>query len=191
MASKEQVRALLETRQNEACLEYFNFTTLLYTAQTHVTRTPCREMKTSNLPQAAGPQSPNYNAPQAFNGSSPGNANLPIGGFADAIQEHGVPRESIQLLGLCSKPGMSVAADTDAYMRAEILSYSRARGVFAGVSLEGSTLRPDNKANRELYGRSLTAEEIINGSEVRIPKAAHDLIAHLNQVSPERERRAS
>jgi len=48
-------------------------------------------------------------------------------------------------------------ADTDAYMRAEILSYSRARGVFAGISLEGSTLRPDEDANRKLYGKSTSA----------------------------------
>src|ERR1700688_3900308 len=63
--------------------------------------------------------------------------------------------------------GRTAAADTDAYLLSEILSYSRARGVFAGISLEGSTLRPDNGANRELYGRSVTAEEIINGSAVR------------------------
>jgi SH3 domain-containing YSC84-like protein 1 len=87
--------------------------------------------------------------------------------------------------------GRSLAADTDAYVRAEILSYSRARGVFAGVSLEGSTLRPDNKANRELYGRAVTAAEIINGSEVRIAPAAHDLIAILDRASPERERKAA
>ena len=85
--------------------------------------------------------------------------------------------------------GRSLAADTDAYVRAEILSYSRARGVFAGVSLEGSTLRPDNKANRELYGRAVTAEEIINGSEVRIRPAAHELIAILDRASPAREQR--
>ena len=85
--------------------------------------------------------------------------------------------------------GRSLAADTDAYVRAEILSYSRARGVFAGVSLEGSTLRPDNKANRELYGRAVTAEEIINGSEVIIPPAAHELIAILDRASPAREQR--
>lgn len=87
--------------------------------------------------------------------------------------------------------GRSLAADTDAYVRAEILSYSRARGVFAGVSLEGSTLRPDNGANRELYGRSVSAEEIINGSEVRTPKAAHHLIALLDHASPARERKNS
>jgi SH3 domain-containing YSC84-like protein 1 len=84
--------------------------------------------------------------------------------------------------------GRSLGADTDAYMRSEILSYSRARGIFAGVSLEGSTLRPDNKVNRELYGRNISAEEIINGAEVRTPKAAHDLIALLDRASPERER---
>src|SRR5258708_6062498 len=60
--------------------------------------------------------------------------------------------------------GRSASADTDAYMRSEILSYSRARGVFAGISLEGSTLRPDNEANKNLYARSVSAAEIINGS---------------------------
>jgi lipid-binding SYLF domain-containing protein len=83
--------------------------------------------------------------------------------------------------------GRSAEADTDAYARAEILSYSRARGIFAGVSLQGSTLRPDNKANRDLYGRSVTADEIINGSEVSTPEAAHDLIALLDRASPERK----
>src|SRR5580692_10979021 len=73
--------------------------------------------------------------------------------------------------------GRSASADSDAYMRAEILSYSRARGVFAGISLEGSTLRPDNQANKDLYGRSVSAAEIINGSEVQIPQAARNLIA--------------
>src|SRR6202050_5924810 len=53
--------------------------------------------------------------------------------------------------------GRTASADTDAYMRAEMLSYSRARGVFAGVSLQGSTLRPDGDANRRLYGRDVTA----------------------------------
>jgi len=83
--------------------------------------------------------------------------------------------------------GRDLAADTDAYVRAEILSYSRARGAFAGVSLEGSTLRPDNNSDRELYGRSLTADEIINGSEVSIPEAARPLITLLDNVSPGRK----
>ena len=80
--------------------------------------------------------------------------------------------------------GRSASADTDAYLRSEILSYSRARGVFAGVSLEGSTLRPDDDANRNLYGRSIGAAEIISGSEVQAPAGAHDLIALLETASP-------
>src|SRR6267378_7527099 len=60
--------------------------------------------------------------------------------------------------------GRSASADTDAYMRAEILSYSRARGAFAGISLEGSTLRPDEDANRKLYGKSTSAAKIITES---------------------------
>jgi len=81
--------------------------------------------------------------------------------------------------------GRSATADTDAYMRAEILSYSRARGVFAGISLAGSTLRPDGDANRNLYGDSRDAEKIINESKVDAPPAAHDLIAALQKSSPQ------
>jgi lipid-binding SYLF domain-containing protein len=84
--------------------------------------------------------------------------------------------------------GRSASADTDAYMRAEILSYSRARGVFAGISLEGSTLRPDGEANRKLYGKSANAAEIIADSDVNAPSAAHDLIAALQQASPQLKR---
>jgi SH3 domain-containing YSC84-like protein 1 len=80
--------------------------------------------------------------------------------------------------------GRTTAADTDAYLRSEILSYSRARGVFVGVSLEGSTLRPDNKANRELYGRPVTAAQIVRESEVEVPPIASDLIAQLQKASP-------
>jgi len=79
--------------------------------------------------------------------------------------------------------GRDASADTDAYMRAEILSYSRARGAFAGVSLEGSTLRPDDDANRKLYGRSATAAKIILESDVPAPGAAHDLIASSPHLS--------
>jgi SH3 domain-containing YSC84-like protein 1 len=84
--------------------------------------------------------------------------------------------------------GRSAAADTDAYMRAEILSYSRARGVFAGISLEGSTLRPDNEANHKLYGNSTSAAEIIAESDATAPAAAHDLIAALQKSSPQLKR---
>ncbi len=85
--------------------------------------------------------------------------------------------------------GRSAAADTDTYMRAEILSYSRARGVFAGVSLEGSTLRPDDRANRKLYGNpSARAANIVLDSDVTAPPAAYDLIAALQNSSPELKR---
>ncbi len=84
--------------------------------------------------------------------------------------------------------GRSVSADTDAFMRAEILSYSRARGAFAGISLEGSTLRPDEDANRKLYGKSTSAARIITESDVEAPPAAHDLIAALQKSSPQLKR---
>jgi len=80
--------------------------------------------------------------------------------------------------------GRTAAADTDTYMRSEILSYSRARGVFAGISLEGSTLRPDSDANHNLYGSSATASQIIKESEVQAPTVASDLIAQLQKASP-------
>ena len=81
--------------------------------------------------------------------------------------------------------GRTTAADTDAYMRSEILSYSRARGVFAGISLEGSTLRPDDRANRDLYGRSVTAVQIVRESEVSVPSSASRLVARLETASPQ------
>ena len=81
--------------------------------------------------------------------------------------------------------GRTAAADTDAYMRSEILTYSRARGVFAGVSLEGSTLRPDDDGNRDLYGRQISAAQIITESEIHTPEAGHSLDAALQNASPE------
>ena len=81
--------------------------------------------------------------------------------------------------------GRLASADTDAYMRSEILSYSRARGVFAGISLEGSTLRPDSGANRALYGRSISAADVIEGSEVQAPSNADNLTAVLQKASPQ------
>lgn len=80
--------------------------------------------------------------------------------------------------------GRTAAADTDAYMRSEILSYSRSRGVFAGISLEGSTLRPDEDGNEALYGRRLSARKIIRGPSPAAPKAAHNLIGRLDAASP-------
>jgi lipid-binding SYLF domain-containing protein len=80
--------------------------------------------------------------------------------------------------------GRAAAADTDAYMRAEILSYSRSRGLFAGVSLEGSTLRPDEDGNEALYGRRLSARTIVRGPSPEPPEAARNLISHLESASP-------
>jgi lipid-binding SYLF domain-containing protein len=65
-----------------------------------------------------------------------------------------------------------------------MLSYSRARGVFAGVSLEGSTVHPDDDANRRLYGRDVNAEKIITESKVEAPPEARELIGILQRVSP-------
>ncbi|HKW61074.1 MAG TPA: lipid-binding SYLF domain-containing protein [Candidatus Acidoferrum sp.] len=80
--------------------------------------------------------------------------------------------------------GRTTAADTDAFMRSEILAYSRARGVFAGVAVEGSTLRPDNGANHDLYGRKITAAQIIRESSVKAPEAGRTLTATLEKASP-------
>ena len=80
--------------------------------------------------------------------------------------------------------GRSAAADTDIVMRAEILSYSRSRGLFAGVSLEGSTLRSDGSANRKLYGRSLTAKEIVREGKAGVPASGREFVSLLNKHSP-------
>jgi len=80
--------------------------------------------------------------------------------------------------------GRTASASTDATMRAEVLSYSRARGLFAGISLEGSTVRPDNDANQRVYGRKLEAEDIILKGAVAVPPPAQQMIAYLNRKSP-------
>ena len=72
--------------------------------------------------------------------------------------------------------GRAAAADTDIVMRAEILSYSRSRGLFAGISLEGSTLRSDGGANRKLYGRDIGAKEIVREGQVGIPAWGRELV---------------
>jgi lipid-binding SYLF domain-containing protein len=81
--------------------------------------------------------------------------------------------------------GRTASADTDAYLRAEMLSYSRARGVFAGISLQGSTLRPDNDANERLYGKDATAAKIITESKIEAPEAAHALVSRLQKSTPQ------
>lgn len=80
--------------------------------------------------------------------------------------------------------GRDLAAATDVAMRAEILSYSRSRGLFAGAFLEGSTLRPDNSANEKLYGQKLTARDIVLEGRAVPPAEAEDLLALLNKRSP-------
>ena len=80
--------------------------------------------------------------------------------------------------------GRDASAETDVTMRAEILSYSRARGLFAGVSLEGSTLRADNEANKNLYGKGLTAQQIVFQHAVAPPPSASLLLSVLNTRSP-------
>jgi len=80
--------------------------------------------------------------------------------------------------------GRTAEGATDIVMRAEILSYSRNRGLFAGVSLEGSTLRSDGSANENLYGKKLTAKEIIREGKVGVPACANELVALLDKKSP-------
>jgi lipid-binding SYLF domain-containing protein len=80
--------------------------------------------------------------------------------------------------------GRTANASTDVTMRAEVLSYSRNRGLFAGLSLEGSTIRPDNDANERIYGRKVDAESIVFKGAVAVPPSAQKMIAYLNQKSP-------
>lgn len=80
--------------------------------------------------------------------------------------------------------GRTAEGATDIVMQAEILSYSRNRGLFAGVSLEGSTLRSDNSANENLYGKKLDAKDIIVDHKVGVPICAEELDALLNSKSP-------
>jgi SH3 domain-containing YSC84-like protein 1 len=80
--------------------------------------------------------------------------------------------------------GRTASAETDVTMRAEILSYSRARGLFAGISLEGSTLRADNGANKNLYGKDVSAKSIVFNHAVPVPACAKDLLATLQKASP-------
>ena len=83
--------------------------------------------------------------------------------------------------------GRDASADTDAYMRAEILSYSRSRGLFAGVSLEGSTLRPDDDATEQVYGRRMTARSIVTGKRIAVPESGRHLVAVLEKNAAHNE----
>jgi len=125
-----------------------------------------------------------------------GNIGFQLGGQAtDFVLLVMNPRGAESLMGSKVKLGADAAAAagpkgrsaegaTDIVMRAEILSYSRSRGLFAGISLEGSTLRPDNRANEKLYGKKLSVKEIIRQGKVRTPAAGQELISLLNKHSP-------
>lgn len=80
--------------------------------------------------------------------------------------------------------GRDASAATDVTLRAEVLSYSRSRGLFAGTYLEGSTLRPDNDANKKIYGNELSAKEIVLEGKASPPPAAQELPSVLNKRSP-------
>ena len=89
--------------------------------------------------------------------------------------------------------GRDASADTDAWMRAEILSYSRSRGLFVGVSLEGSTIRPDDEASEQVYGHAIKAKEIVRSQKVSVPATGRTLVDALQKSAPhnESERAAS
>jgi len=80
--------------------------------------------------------------------------------------------------------GRDASAETDASLRAEILSYSRARGVFAGISLEGSTVRPDGDANERIYGKKIPAKDIVLRDAAPVPPSAQQMIAILDARTP-------
>jgi lipid-binding SYLF domain-containing protein len=83
--------------------------------------------------------------------------------------------------------GRDASADTDAWMRAEILSYSRSRGVFAGISLEGSTLRPDDEASEQVYGHAIKAKDIVRGEKTHVPATGRHLVRILEKSAPRNE----
>ncbi len=101
---------------------------------------------------------------------------------------HAVLKSKVKLGGDASAAagpiGRNASAETDVTMRAEILTYSRARGLFAGVSLAGSSVRPDNDANARIYGKKLEAESIVFNGAAAVPPSAQKLVSLLNQKSP-------
>ena len=125
-----------------------------------------------------------------------GSAGLQIGGEATDFvlllmnprSAQGILTSKVKLGGDASAAagpvGRSASAETDATMRADILSYSRARGAFAGVSLEGSTLRPDNDANKDIYGKKIDAKSIVLDGAVKPPSSASVLLETLDKASP-------
>jgi len=142
-------------------------------------------------PQFRGP----WTAP-AFFALEGGSFGLQIGGQATdfvllIMNEQGaksVMTSKVKLGGDASVAagpvGRTTSAETDVVMKAEILSWSRNRGIFAGVSLDGSTLRSDDDANKNLYGRNLNAKQIILQGEAKTPAAGKPLISLLDKASP-------
>jgi len=80
--------------------------------------------------------------------------------------------------------GRNAEASTDATLRAEILSYSRSRGLFAGVSLEGTSLRPDDDASKDVYGRRISARAIVTGKRITVPESGRHLVEVLEKNAP-------
>ena len=125
-----------------------------------------------------------------------GNIGLQLGGQAtDFVLLVMNPKGANSILGskvklgadaaaVAGPKGRAAAAQTDIVMKAEVLTYSRSRGLFAGISLEGSTLRSDNRANRKLYGREVSARNIVREGEVGVPASGRELIALLDRQSP-------
>jgi lipid-binding SYLF domain-containing protein len=125
-----------------------------------------------------------------------GSAGLQLGGNAtDFVLLMMSPRSATSMLSSKVKlggdasaaagpVGRTASAESDVALRAEILSYSRARGLFAGISLEGSTLRPDNSANKKLYHKEVSAKDIVFNRVVPVPPSAKKLLATLEKASP-------
>jgi lipid-binding SYLF domain-containing protein len=92
-----------------------------------------------------------------------------------------------EISAVAGPKGRDAQASTDAYMRAEILSYSRSRGLFAGISLAGSTLRSDDDANERLYGRKISPRDIVLGNKVSVPVSGRHLVRVLQKKAPRNE----
>ena len=94
------------------------------------------------------------------------------------------PSVSVHATAAAGPVGRTASAETDVALRAEILSYSRARGLFAGISLAGSTLRVDNGANKNLYGKEVSGSSIVFAKSVPVPDSAKELLATLQKATP-------
>src|SRR5499427_3414487 len=143
----------------------------------------------------SGPKFSGHWGPPAMIALEGGSVGLQLGGNAtDFILLLMSPRSAQNILkskvklgadaSAAAPVGRAASAETDVTLRAEILSYSRSRGLFAGVSLEGSTLRPDNGANKNLYGKDVSASDIVFKKAVPVPDSAKVLLATLQKASP-------